>query len=158
MAQKFYLYQTDAWGYLTDKLAGHNTKKYLAITADDGLMALYPDIVRYQNDITDTARSAPTAYDTLEDLLVDQPAAVQNSRIQPRGVDIEVPGFGTAFLPILNNELNDSSGAITGNDWATTVNHWQTDTDDDDAAVITEGELSVAIIGFRGEQRSMIAP
>lgn len=159
MAQKFYLYTTDLSSAPVDNADGDNPHIPLAITADDGVMALYPDIVStLVNNLGNvTAATAPTAYDTFDDLVTAHPTAVQNNRVSPRGLTLQIPGFGTSFMPILTDALQNNAGTVHGGDFMTTVNAKANDIDSNDPISVTEGDLSVKIIGYQGESRSFNA-
>lgn len=148
MATKFYLYKSDG-SENPDSL----NSKYHIIPCDDAVMSLYPDLIKKFASGSVVAASAPTAYNDVAAALAAHPDALQ-SAITPRGLNINVSGFGSAFLPVLRNPGIVSTG-IDGQDWACTLDHYGLD----DAtpfpvAGVSESHLTVQITGYRGESRS----
>lgn len=150
MANKTYIYQPEP----NSGEGQSNGTKPLLITVEEDIMALYTDLVSTFTNGSTASASAPTSYADDAAALVDAPTAVRNSSILPRGLFLEVPGFGAAFMPVLTNDVTAASGPhANGMDFAATVNSWVSDTDDETISPTTEGALTVNVTGYRGEQR-----
>src|SRR6185436_14777851 len=147
MAQKFYIYQPDSNNMARGTAGENGNYKPLAITADDDIMGLYADLVKKQtaSDGTVAAATNPTGYADLDALLAVAPTAVQNNRISPRGLTLLIPGFGSAFMPILSNEVQLDTGELVSNVYNATVQNWTDDSDVNDANGPAEGSTEVLI-------------
>jgi hypothetical protein len=147
MAQKFYLYKSDlAVG------AGQSDPTNHILSADDAVMALYTDIVKTMSGGVATPASAPTAYATLEDAVT---AGGVSTRISPRGLNLTIPGFGSAFMPIMDNSNIINGTQLDGNDWPTTLSLLGlVGTDPLTPQPVAERNLGVVCDSYRGEQRS----
>lgn len=150
MATKFYLYTPDG-----KNNPDAQVKPNHIVSADEDLMALYPDVVYKYAAGSRVAASAPTAYDSAADAIIADATAIQ-SGIQPRGITVQLAGFGTAFLPILNNKGTISTTHLNGCDFDATLDAF----DMADTAplpyleAVDEGVLKVNILAFRGETRN----
>jgi hypothetical protein len=155
MATKYFIYRPDS---LNNPNANSNSgNQFWAIQADDAVMALYPDLVKkYSDGGGMSSATAPTAYDTKADADTAHGSTLNEGALQPRGLTIQIAGFGTAFLPILNQSVETISGTdVKGNEWEATLDNASVAGPSPfpfDAAA--EGNLEVQVIAYRGEQRT----
>lgn len=155
MANKYYIYEDEC----------QNTH---AILAEENVMALYSSIVKTKNTGAAGAQAAaqPQAFDSLEELQVeDNNAFLKPSGLTVRSLKLNIPGFGSAIMPVLKNgpvfaNYGEGPGAYLG-DFAITLQEleilavtqgaWDNDLP---ISASTEGDLSVVCTGFEGEKRA----
>lgn len=147
MANKFYHYVAD------DGVS-------IGIAVEENVMALYDSIVKTKTATGDTGPAAtPTAYDDLAALQVAIPAAVAKPQtLQPRNLRLQIPGFGTATMPVLSNQpvdADDDASAFPGDFDQTLI---QAGNLSSGASALpaegsTEDDLEVLIVGYQGEAR-----
>lgn len=157
MAQKFYLYTADdeitQWG----------------IPMDDGIMAMYDNIVKQYDDWdgdpsaqTVQAAGTPSAYDSLALLIDDNTTAVAKPNgVQLRGLTLNLPGFGSLFMPILNTIQTVTPDValvkINGGAFAATIGAYVL-SQDEGLPMSTSLQLGgdgpyLAVAGYNGERK-----
>lgn len=144
MASKIYVYRDDA-----------NQSEY-GVSIDENIMALYIDVVLVTDSSGSTAAPAvPTAYDDFAAALAANAGLLQPGGLQIRALILQVNGFGISKLPVLDNKGVIASGHITGMAWETTLAAYSLTGDTPfPVTPISEGDLTLSIIGYQNESRS----
>lgn len=124
------------------------------IQVEENVMLLYNDIVKTLTDNVVGPALQPIGADEVGENWDPLP-----SSIQPRRLMLQIPGFGQAILPILNNNALWTGGGLQGRDFhATIAEHALAVAGDAQnptlpKVVATAGELFVQCTGYQGERR-----
>jgi hypothetical protein len=158
MAIKYYVYEPDAQIGPNSSATG-GTELY-AVGCDEGVMALYPDIVKQFSAGGLAAASAPTGYDTLDALIAAHGTVSELFSGNVRKLTLTIPGFGSnVALPIVQNKFAENSTHIDGLDFIATIYAYGLSQDPPGTGLnvpIPEGELNVLLTGYAGEARQNI--
>lgn len=150
MAQKFYLYSPD----VASNPDSSEPDPYI-ISAEESVMALYDSVIFKWSAGSTTQATAPTAYDTVDLAVAASANAIVVPGLSPRGVTVDVDGFGSAFLPILSSKGVIASGHLNGDEWSATLHsHTLYGLTPFPSTPITEGALTASISGYRNESRN----
>lgn len=123
------------------------------VLAEENIMNVYESIVKEANTPSPVAATLPASKAALEEGDVELPAS-----IQPRGLLLQIPGFGQGFMPVLDNTPVIDEGEIVGLAFTTTIAELGIDVapaEDElfPVQATLEGDLDVECIGYRGEAR-----
>lgn len=155
MANKYYR-------YLADDLTPY------IIQAESDIMDMYNTIVKQFSDLVTNRNvaspSQPSAFDTLEDaqaagtyMAIDFTGAeLKPSSIAVRGIALSLNGFGSAFMPVLNDSIVDNGGAAFGQDLTATIEAGNLSLEGElpfDTGEQLDSGPTMVITGYKGEQK-----
>lgn len=124
------------------------------IQAEENVMVLYNDIIKTFSNGNPVAAFQPGGSDDVGEVWPPLP-----SSIQPRRLMLQIPGFGQAILPVLNNNAAGDGGGLQGNDFAATIAEHELAIPGEaenpalPKLVSTAGDLQVQCTGYQGERR-----
>ncbi len=143
MAIKQFIYRDDT---------GSNS---YVIGVEEEIMGIYPSLVSTRTQDTIGSAGSPTAYDDVAAAIAAVPAALQNANFTPRSLTLQIEGFGTARMPVLDAKASLVTAHINGDDWgATLLTQGLTGATPFPTPGTAEGGLTVEIVAFNGESRN----
>lgn len=146
MAQKFVHYYAD------------DATAEFGVAVEENVIQSYPIVVQQHGQASGTIGSAtmPTLYDTLALLQVDFPTAIAKpAALSLRGLTLDIPGFGGAFMPVLDNRpFKADDATVWGGQLEATQHQWGFSGAAPFPKNYVEDQLEIDVTGYRGESRA----